>query len=44
MRKIAIIASLVVIVFAGVFVWLLAGAGPENAPDDVRTIDVTPAL
>lgn len=43
MRKTVLIAAAVIAVILGGFVWLLAGAGPENAPTDVRTIDVTPA-
>lgn len=42
MKKFGIIAIIVFLLVIGVFVWALSGASPENAPMDVRTIDVTP--
>lgn len=43
MKKIGIIAGVVFVLFIGIFVWALSGASPDNAPTDIRTIDVTPA-
>lgn len=44
MKKIGIIAGVVAVPFIGLFVWALSGASPDNAPTDIRTIDVTPTL
>lgn len=43
MRKLMIGAGVALLVLLGLFFWGLNGAGPDNAPTDVRTIDVTPA-
>ena len=43
MRKVGIIAGIACVLVFGLFFWLLGAAGPDNAPTDVRTIDVTPA-
>lgn len=43
MKKIGLLALIIIALLVGVFLWLLAGAGPDGAPQDVRIIDVTPA-
>lgn len=43
MKKTGIIAGVISLLFIVLFVWALSGASPDNAPTDVRTIDVTPA-
>ena len=40
MKKIMIILVLLTLLVGGLFVWLLMGAGPANAPQDVRTIEL----
>ena len=42
MKKFGIIAGLVLIALAALFFWGLSATSPDNAPTDVRTIDVTP--
>lgn len=44
MKKISIITGIVAVLFLALFFWALSGASPNNAPTDVRTIDVTPEL
>lgn len=44
MKKISIIAGIVAVLFIALFMWALSGASPENAPTDLRTLDVTPDL
>jgi len=43
MKKIGLAAVVLLFILIGIFVWLVAGAGPEHAPQDVQIIDVTPS-
>ena len=43
MKKFGLIAAVLLLLFVGLFLWALSGASDDNAPTDVRTIDVTPA-
>lgn len=40
MRKLGIGLGVVVFLFILGFIWLLSGASPENAPQEVVTIDL----
>ena len=40
MKKSLFILLLLGLLFGGVFLWLLMGASPSNAPQDVRTIEL----
>jgi hypothetical protein len=42
MRKLAIGLGLFLVFVLALFFWGLSGANPENAPQETRTIDVTP--
>ena len=40
MKKIAIGGGILLVLLIGVFFWLLSGASPENAPQEIQTIDL----
>ncbi|MEM7728615.1 MAG: hypothetical protein AAF311_05000 [Pseudomonadota bacterium] len=41
MKKILIIAGLLVLLLGGTLVWLAGSVGPDTAPQDLRTIDLS---
>jgi len=44
MKKSGLILVALLAMFIGMFIWALSGASDNQAPTDVRTIDVSPAL
>jgi len=42
MKKKMFLVGIVLLLILGVFFWSLSGASPQHAPDDLKTIDVTP--
>lgn len=40
MKKLAIGGTIVLILLLAVFFWLLSGASPENAPQELQTIEL----
>ena len=40
MKKTGILLLVLLLALAGIFIWLLMEAGPDNAPDDVRVIEL----
>ncbi len=44
MKKIGLIGGALVILLIGLFVWSLSGASDSKAPQDIKTIDVSPKL
>lgn len=40
MKKLAIGGAIVLILLLVVFFWLLSGASPENAPQDIQTFEL----
>lgn len=40
MKKGLMIGAAVLAMFVGGLLWLAAGASPDNAPQDIKTIDV----
>lgn len=42
MKKKMLFLGLVILLILAVFFWSLSGASVQHAPDEVKTIDVTP--
>ncbi|WP_371396427.1 hypothetical protein [Fretibacter rubidus] len=40
MKRAVTAAGVVLLLIIGVFVWALAQSGPDNAPQDIKTIDL----
>ena len=40
MKKVLIIAGLIVVLVAGVLVWLAGSVGPETAPTELKSRDI----
>lgn len=41
MKRTLIAAAILLLLIIGVMVWLAGSVGPETAPDDLRTIELT---
>lgn len=40
MKKTMMVFGVFIILAVGIFLWLLSGASPEHAPQDVKTIEL----